>query len=161
MMDDKDVVNNTPTQPETESGLSEERKTEAQRPARSRTEDLRSGKRSAREVLLEDLSERSTKASISLRNNLKGTVLLELDQKEQFLFEWQDNKGVVKELTNSNASGSAPQTPDCIIKLLSSDLLRIVSGTLNPQIAMLSHKINVTGKAELAVYFFNLLAPRS
>ncbi|RME62034.1 MAG: hypothetical protein D6780_00530, partial [Candidatus Dadabacteria bacterium] len=45
---------------------------------------------------------------------------------------------------------------ECLIEIESYWLEKIFSHQLNPQIAMLSEKILVEGKATLAVYFFNL-----
>jgi putative sterol carrier protein len=50
--------------------------------------------------------------------------------------------------------------PDCILTLDSRSLQEIASGNLNPQLAMLAGKIRVEGKSNLAVYLFNLIAPR-
>jgi hypothetical protein len=68
----------------------------------------------------------------------------------------------------SISQGSAPQsnnpqasaTPDCVIRINQTNLLKIAAGDLNPQVAMLSSKIKVSGRASLAIYFFNLVAPR-
>ena len=46
---------------------------------------------------------------------------------------------------------------DCCIETDERTLLRIHQGELNPQLAMVSDKMYVKGKAGLAVYFFNLL----
>ena len=48
---------------------------------------------------------------------------------------------------------------DCIIELHSAAFRGILDGRLNPQIAMLSHRVKVRGKHAMAMYFFNLLRP--
>ena len=47
--------------------------------------------------------------------------------------------------------------PDCTITIEAQDMLGIADGILNPQIAMLSEKIQVKGNSGLAMYVFNLL----
>jgi putative sterol carrier protein len=45
---------------------------------------------------------------------------------------------------------------DCTIRIKRYDIEELIVGELNPQIAMLSHKIQITGSMNMAMYFFNL-----
>ena len=54
-----------------------------------------------------------------------------------------------------------PRKVDCVVKLKEPQLMAIQSGELNPQIALVNEKVKVEGAAGLAMYFFNLVYPRS
>lgn len=102
------------------------------------------------EGLFEDVAARRGREGDSkLRSQLSGPIRFSiLDRKQDFLIDWTG-----KDLSIQKDS-KAPA--DCSIALSSDDLLSIARGRLNPQIAMLSHKVKVEGKMELAVYVFNL-----
>ena len=74
------------------------------------------------------------------------------DRKEKYLFDWSA-EGIKSSRTEAAES-------DCKITLSEDNLLRIAWGDLNPQLAMLSDKVKVTGQLSLAIYVFNLIAPR-
>lgn len=107
--------------------------------------------KTAKELLLEELALRAAEASPCLKECLVGTVLVDIkDKNELYRVSWSGSGFKVEE-----GAGSA----DCTIHLSEQNLLKIVSGDLNPQIAMLSDKVFVEGKLSLGVYFFNLIAP--
>ncbi len=107
--------------------------------------------KTAKELILEELPLRAGEASSCLKECLMGTVLIDIKDKNEFYrVIWNAGGFKVEE-----GGGAA----DCTIHLSEQHLLKIVSGDLNPQIAMLSDKIFVEGKLNLGVYFFNLIAP--
>ncbi len=108
---------------------------------------------SARQLLLEQVQERAQNANDKLKLHLAGSLLVEvLDKNEKYLLNWKDQLPTVSELQKDGL-----QDCDCSLKIRESDLLRIANGELNPQVAMLSDKIQGRGKLGLAVYFFNLI----
>lgn len=108
----------------------------------------------AREVLTQFVPNRSERADDKLRSHLVGKIAISIEgPNEAYLFEWQSGRASVRE-------ESAPSA-ECAIKVSEANLMRVVAGELNPQVAMLSGKIQVEGNAEAAIYFFNLVAPRS
>lgn len=127
---------------------------ESRRPPQFRRDGFSSGA----EFLTSEIPLRAQHSNPRLRANLVGSVLVRLTNTNQrFLFDWSS-----EQLSTGMIAGGAPEKqPDCTINLSDGNLLRVVSGDLNPQIAMLSDKIQVEGRLSLAVYFFNLVAPRS
>ncbi len=116
-------------------------------------ERRRGGKfRDANEVLLDELEQRYVRANERLKAQLTGTVLIDLRGKKRFMFTPTSSRPVIKEAEASSKG-------ECSITLSEIELLRVANGELNPQVAMLSDKIHVEGKLNLAVYFFNLVAP--
>lgn len=108
---------------------------------------------SARQLILEDVQERVQIANERLRANLLGSLLIEVsDKKERYLLDWKEPVARVTQLDKDNNPGA-----DCSLKISERDLLRIANGELNPQVAMLSDKVQGQGKLGLAVYFFNLV----
>lgn len=85
-----------------------------------------------------------------LRTHLAGTILITLrDAGKKLAFDGRTGK-----FTDS-------QTSDCQINTTARYLEEISTGELNPQIAMLTEKVGITGDVGLAVYFFNLICPES
>lgn len=130
---------------------------EPQRRGRGRTSRARSsraqGKRNASNLFQGELIELTESASPSLRSQLKGTIALCLqDGKHGYLFDWSSSEPRVSEFPLAKD----PPKADCTLHFDEKVALDIASGELNPQIAMLSDKIRVSGKHHLAVYFFNL-----
>lgn len=110
------------------------------------------GPRDLEEALLKEIPARAEQANPRLREQLTGTLLLELsDVRKKYLLDWREEKLKVKE----NGGGDA----DCKMYIKHADLWKIFNGTLNPQIAMLSEKIKIEGKLSLAIYLFNLMVP--
>ncbi|MEZ4754595.1 MAG: SCP2 sterol-binding domain-containing protein [Bdellovibrionota bacterium] len=102
--------------------------------------------------VVEAIVERAKSASEKLQNELKGSVLLEIeDTNTNYSFNWKAGDLKLLQATKEKA--------DCTITLSQRHLAQISRGKLNPQIAMLSDKIKVEGKASLAVFFFNIVAP--
>ncbi|MCX6114147.1 MAG: SCP2 sterol-binding domain-containing protein [Proteobacteria bacterium] len=64
------------------------------------------------------------------------------------------------DVTLTIGEGSDSSTVECIVSLNEQSLMAVRSGDLNPQVAMLSDKIRIKGKVGMAVYLFNLVAPR-
>lgn len=115
-----------------------------------RDERGRRGWSNARQFLEEEVQRRAEKCSQRLRQHLAGTVLLRLKNSgEKYYFQWSTDE------FKFSPQELAP--PDCTIELSEKDLLKIGNGDLNAQVAMLSDKVQVDGKAELAIYFFNLM----
>lgn len=84
---------------------------------------------------------------LHLLENLAGTVRFELrDSGESCCLEPASGKALEK-----------LENPDLVIRMHSGDARRLLSGDLNPQIAMLSGKIQIEGRANLAMYLFNVL----
>jgi len=106
---------------------------------------------SVQELLTKEICERASKSHDLLRSKIKGKIMIKVDPKQSYLFDFSTPDSKVARST----SGSA----DVTIELGEKDLLRIYNGMLNPQIAMLSEKIRVIGNPEMAVYFFNLVCP--
>lgn len=117
-------------------------------------EDSDDEESSLNEILEHSLLERARNASPSLKAELGALVELHFkDLKQSFYFDWNGPEPTI--------SSSADGEPDTKITIKSDDATRIASGKLNPQIAMMSHKIQVEGKPGPAVYFFNLFRSSS
>ena len=134
------------------------------------------------EVVQRELCARARSAHERLRTILTGRVLISLqDLNRSYLFNWNSAQASIEEIPAATAkemlthckSSAVQTTPpddsansgssealDCYITLSDRDMYRIYRGDLNPQIAMLSDKIEVGGKLSFAVYLFNLVAPR-
>jgi ubiquinone biosynthesis protein UbiJ len=112
------------------------------------------GNLTAKEWLTEELPARAQRANERLRAQLLGRIRISLtDTNEQFLFDWSADSPKLMPATDSAA--------DCSISISAANFLKIAAGELNAQIASLSNKVNIEGKASLAIYFFNLVAPRA
>ena len=112
----------------------------------------RSRPNSAKDLILGHLPERTQYASPHLRVELTGTILIKIKgSTDKFLFDWRSEKATTAQVQSDEA--------DCTITVGESDLMKIANGDLNPQVSMLSDKVNVDGKSSLAIYFFNLIAP--
>ncbi|MCI5065510.1 SCP2 sterol-binding domain-containing protein [bacterium] len=87
-----------------------------------------------------------------LKQHLSGDIVVALQgQKTGYLFRWEK-----EELSGERWEGSAPKKSSCALTLSQENLEEILRGKLNPQVAMLSHKVHVQGEMAHAVYFFNL-----
>ena len=104
------------------------------------------------ELLTEGVIDRAARAHSTLHDQLRGSVLVSLGNgSERYRIDWTGE--------HLSAERTEETSADCVIDIQSRDLELIAAGSLNPQIAMLSDKIRVSGNASLAVYFFNLVAP--
>lgn len=117
---------------------------------RTRAAERRKPASSVDEILGDQLRDRVKAANSRLRAQMMGSILIELiPGGRKFLFDWSSDDFQM-------ASSNAVQA-DCTMRLSEETLMRIALGELNPQVAMLSDKIRVSGKLSLAVYFFNLI----
>jgi len=137
------------------------------RPARSRSrrksdsddKDQPANRRSKKnfslgELLEQEVPVRASVAGDKLRISLTGSIVVQIDGKKQrHVYDWSASE-LQSEVTEEDQRG------DCLIRVSEENIMRISRGELNPQIAMLTDKIKVEGKNELAIYFFNLIAPR-
>ena len=90
----------------------------------------------------------------NLKTHLTGDIVLSVtDRKEGYHFTWKDEA-----LKLTQWRDKAAKNPKCKIEITENDLEQILRGRLNPQVAMLSHKVNVSGDLSHAVYFFNLFS---
>lgn len=120
-----------------------------------RTQEPRTNFSDIEKLLMVDVPNRATQSSSLLRVHLMGSLKLTIrDTSQKFLFNWKRDNPSMKKLEGQDESA------DCSIALSKEIFQDIVGGKLNPQIAMLSDKIQVSGKMEHAVYFFNLLVGR-
>ena len=115
---------------------------------------FRSRPKNAKELFEEAIPERAKFAGPNLRAQLKSKIRFSLKPSgTSYLVDCTED--VVKCVVDSET------TAESKIALTEADLMRIVSGELNPQIAMLSHKVQIEGNPNLAMYVFNLIAPQS
>lgn len=108
---------------------------------------------SVEDLITKELPERASKASERLREHLEGVIGIDLVDHSGYQLKWADSALEVEEVESIG-------DVDCCIRIAGDDLLEISSGKLNPQVAMLSDKIHVTGQPGFAVYFFNLFTIR-
>lgn len=121
--------------------------------------------KTARDILYEEVAYRAKRAQLRLRSQLSGSIAVEIrGSQDKFLFDWRTEEPTVGDLKSSpkvrTAEDTDPAMVDCSIKISESHLFQVRSGELNPQLAMLSDKIQVQGRVGLAIYFFNLISPR-
>lgn len=132
-------------------------KTEAGQKASPERRASRSGKVPVDEIAA-GISLAGRQMSSKLRELLMGTVAVRVvDRSRAFVFDPKAEGFPVQE---SSGPGAKSAKADCVIDLTETSLQRMWNGELNPQIAMLSDKVTISGKAELAVYFFNLVSPK-
>jgi SCP-2 sterol transfer family len=118
-----------------------------------------------RDVLCDELPDRAQRAKLRLKPYLTGALAVELTNSgERFVFDWRGDDLKVSPLSSdvtlTIGEGSDSSTVECIVSLNEQSLMAVRSGDLNPQVAMLSDKIRIKGKVGMAVYLFNLVAPR-
>jgi len=157
MIDDRDDNNNDDRDLEGDSGedqdfnpndgMFEEEDAESEENSASQ----RRGKpKSAEELILQELPARAAQAHDLLRSKLKGKVQLKIRGGSNYHLDWSSQELIAKK--NHTAQS------DTTIDIEERELLKIMNGGLNPQIGMLSEKINVSGNPEIAIYFFNLIS---
>lgn len=123
------------------------------------------------DVLSEELPYRAEKAAVRLKPFLTARVVFEVsDSGDKYLFEWAEQgpkvsnlgkKASVKVNEDEMSVEDNSLRVDTIICLSERSIMAIRSGDLNPQIGMLTDKIQVSGQISPAVYIFNVIAPRS
>ncbi len=102
-------------------------------------------------LFLERLAARADRVEEKLREHLKGVVEICITNRdERYTCDWSG--------TEASVSKEKAEKVDCKISLDEKNLMRLSKGVLNPQIAMLSDKVDLEGDARLAIYFFNVLA---
>lgn len=102
------------------------------------------------EELVQAVVRRAKDASPNLKTQLAGTFELFIrDRPYRVAFDFSATP--VKILDNTT------KTFDCVLEIDERTLMRIDRGELNSQLALLSEKVTVRGRAGIAVYFFNLL----
>ena len=123
------------------------------KPLRKSSDDRSQRDPTAAEILKDELRTRALRDQGRIRAYLTGKIIIHLeDVKKRYLFDWT---------TEELRTGQTDETEgDCVIVLSEEDLMRIAFGDLNPQVGMLSDKIRVSGKLGLAIYIFNLIAPK-
>ena len=145
----------TPAESLVEAKVEETPEEEEEEVAEEKAPKMRRSKPASntKELLLEDLPSRVSYANERLRSQLTGKILISVtDKKESYLFDWSGDKLKIEK-------GGDEKKAECKISISEVNLLRISRDELNPQVAMLSEKINVEGTASLALYFFNLITP--
>lgn len=107
------------------------------------------------DIILGDLVANASRSGAKLKELLGGTILIKLvDSGKRFLIDWTGTELKAQSVGKDSVA-------ECTILVSEDHLKRISYGDLNPQIAMLSEKIRVEGRKSVAMYFFNLIAPRS
>lgn len=126
----------------------------------------------ARDVVCEELPDRAQRAAVRLKPFLTGTVVFDfINSGERFVFDWRSDVPSTKQLpkvvtitcdeTQGYVSTESAINVDSVVSISESNLMAVRSGSLNPQVGMLTEKIRVKGKVGPAVYIFNVIAPRS
>jgi hypothetical protein len=124
-----------------------------------------------RDVVCDELPDRAQRAALRLKPFLTGSIVFDFTNSgERFLFDWRDDAPSTKPLarevgvTCDEAKGfinsASAANVDTVIAISEAHLMAVRSGSLNPQVGMLTEKIKVKGKVGPAVYIFNLIAPR-
>ena len=140
---------------EIDSALAELRESEAEDENEDEDEDSGDDSRYFHKVI-EGLNGKNSERFQKLQSLLKGSITLNVsDCSEGYTFSFRDNELIVEHWEKN-----PPNTGTCSIDVQERYLEQILRGRLNPQIAMLSHKVQVAGEASQAVYFFNLFSRR-
>jgi hypothetical protein len=158
-------------QPHSENSEGEDSEPEDSEDEEESTEPIRKKIETGVDVLTEELPFRAEKAAARLKPFLTARVLFELsDSGDKYLFDWTDKGPIVTSLPKDSvviidedekAAKSEGTRVDTTIALSERAVMAIRSGELNPQVGMLTEKIQVLGKVSPAVYIFNVIAPRS
>ena len=111
-----------------------------------------SARESAKEILTVKLVKQAKSDQVKLRPYLIAKILFNITNSKSYLFDWTSET-----LTVTEHKDSQEPSVDCTITLSEDTLIKISNDQINPQIAMLSNKISLSGKVGLAVYVFNLI----
>ncbi len=125
----------------------------------------------ARDVVCDELPDRAARAAMRLKPFLTGTFVFEfINTGGKFLFDWRGDTPVTKPLSKETVvtcdeaqgfvSTEKGVNVDTVIFISEAHLMAVRSGSLNPQVGMLTDKIRVKGRVGPAVYIFNVVAPR-
>ncbi|MGA1191002.1 MAG: SCP2 sterol-binding domain-containing protein [Bdellovibrionota bacterium] len=138
---------------EIDSALAELRESESEDDDEDEDEDEGDDSRYFHKVI-EGLNGKKSERFQKLQGLLNGAITLNVsDCSEGYTFSFRDN-----ELSVEHWEKNPPNAGTCSIEVQERYLEQILRGRLNPQIAMLSHKVQVAGDAAQAVYFFNLFS---
>lgn len=136
-----------------EEAEEEVRESSRQERERTRSRRSRNARLTGKELLETELLDLTTSATPSLRAQLKGKIAISFEGASGgYLFDWSSDTAALTPFSQEEGADGA----DCKLHLDERVLVDVTQGELNPQIAMLSDKIQVSGKHSLAVYFFNL-----
>lgn len=106
------------------------------------------------DLLTNVITANASRAGVKLRPFITGKILFQItDTNKNYVFDWSGEKATSVLLPK----GQEEQNIDCYISVNENTMQKIASGDINPQIAMLSNKMNIKGKVSFAVYAFNLL----
>ncbi len=101
------------------------------------------------QLLLDAVHHNANRLNRRLRQHLTGRIQFIIRGTDQaYLLDWRSEELCIQ--------AGREQEVDCCIEISAGDLFDIARGDLNPQIAILSDKVRVTGEARMAVYLFNL-----
>lgn len=130
----------------------DEEKQEAEENRRARKP--RGGWRAIEDVFSEGLENFSFRLNPNLSMHMAGKILVSLnDQKRSYVISVSGTSITSEEIKKGSGSTGSY---DCEILLSERDFLDLVNGGLNPQVAMLSERVQVAGRLDAAVYLFNL-----
>jgi hypothetical protein len=126
----------------------------------------------ARDVVCEELPERASRAALRLKPFLTGTCVFDFTNSgERFLFDWRGDNPSTRPISRDLAitwdeaqgyvATDSSINVDTVVSISESHLMAVRSGSLNPQVGMLTDKIRIKGKVGTAVYIFNVVAPRA
>jgi putative sterol carrier protein len=125
-----------------------------EKPNRGKSPKRSANPKNATELLTDFVVYQASRAASKLRQSLIGSIGVEVTGiRKSFLLDWTEDSLKATECQEIDKA-------ECQIRVSESDLLEIARGKLNPQVAMLSHKIHVSGNLSFAMYFFNLFAAR-
>jgi hypothetical protein len=108
--------------------------------------------------VLDYIPERIHSLPPRLHENLLGVVAVEVTDntlvnvKYRRYVDWRSEKIICSELYEG--------VPDTTVTVSEHVLMEISRGNLNPQIALVSNRVRVSGKVGFGIYFFNLISPR-
>lgn len=136
--------------------------------AQEDTEDTRQERRSDqkrtkadnfRSFITEMLPEKAKYANQRLKASLAGTTCIKVkNSDERYLLTWKEGNLIVEQKQKGEVELSSL---DCEISATEATYLKIINGELNPQIAMLTDKIEIIGTFSIPIYIFNLFTVRS
>jgi putative sterol carrier protein len=154
---DADIIEKVvekPTQNNSEETEIKSSRSSGRKPRNEREEQERSHENeNLSDFFCDELCNRAARFGAMLKEHLGGTILISVTPgDERYLFDWRGQE--------PRAEATNVKEADCTIIISKHNLMQIYSGDLNPQIGMLTDKIKVKGKAGLAIYFFNLVAPQ-
>ncbi|MCB0353015.1 MAG: SCP2 sterol-binding domain-containing protein [Bdellovibrionales bacterium] len=135
-----------------ESDEQEEEEDKAESEDSRRARKPRGGWRSLDELFSENLENFSFRMNPNLSAHLAGDILIDFRENGRSFAVSVSGTSVSSKELGKGKSG----TFDCEIAVSERDFLDLVNGNLNPQVAMLSERVQVTGRLDAAVYLFNL-----